>query len=59
MSLMVILFKLVCIHNGITELIWIYTVQFLLFLALADSFPQPQVSFHTGELSDFEETIKK
>lgn len=59
MSLMVILFKLVCIHNGTTELIWIYTVQFLLFLDLGDSFPQPQVSFHAGELSDFEETIKK
>lgn len=59
MSLMVILFKLVCIPNGITELIWIYSVQFLLFLDLADSFPQPQVSFYTGELSDFEETIKK
>lgn len=59
MSLVVILFKLVCIHNGITEFIWIYTVQFLLFLDLADSFPQPWASFHAGELSDFEETIKK
>lgn len=56
---MVILFKPVCIHNGVTELIWIYTVQFLLFLDLADSFPQLRVPFHTGELSDFEETIKK
>lgn len=34
-------------------------MQFLLFLNLADSFPQPRVCFHTGELSDFEETIKK
>lgn len=59
MSLVVILFKLVCTQKGMTELIWIYTVKFLLFLDLADSFPQPRVSFHAGELSDFEETIKE
>lgn len=58
MSFMVILFKLVCIQNGITELIWIYTVQFLLFLDPAHSFPQPWEFIYTGELSDFEETIK-